>query len=212
MRFGRLYVVEREGNNYPVKFRCKCDCGNEKVVLSQSLINGSTKSCGCYYTETRKTAYRKHGMWKERIYNCWLNMKHRCYYKNSKCYKDYGGRGIEVCDEWKNSFENFRDWALSNGYSDNLTLDRIDVNGNYCPENCRWATRKEQQLNRRTNVLYTLNGVTMTESQWSEKLGGNDTLVCSRLKRGWTIEEALTIPANTRKRISTIRKESTTKL
>lgn len=209
MKFGRLYVIEREGTDYPVKFRCKCDCGNEKIILSASLIGGNTTSCGCFRKEQALKATKKHGMWRSRMYNCWLNMKQRCYYEKSKFYKDYGGRGITVCDEWKNSFEAFYEWSMENGYNDKLTIDRIDVNGNYEPSNCRWATRKEQQLNRRTNVLHTLNGVTMAESQWCEKLGGEETLIISRLKRGWTIEEALTIPASNKKRISTIRKEST---
>lgn len=135
-------------------------------------------------------------------------MKYRCNNNNFKQYKDYGGRGISVCEEWYN-FENFYNWSMENGYKDDLTLDRIDVNGNYEPSNCRWATRYEQQLNRRTNKILTFNGETLTQKEWADKLGFNDTLILNRLNRGWTIEEALKIPANNHKKIETIRKEST---
>ena len=108
---------------------------------------------------------------RRRIYNCWLNNINKCNNPNHSSYKNYGGQGISICEEWKNSFETFRIWALNNGYQDNLTIDRIDVNGDYCPENCRWVDMKIQQNNKRTNKYLTYNGTTLTERQWEEKLG-----------------------------------------
>lgn len=208
-KFGRLVAIKpirNSGKN--VKWFCACDCGNTSSPYAFSLLSGDTKSCGCLGKERRLKAHKKHGMCDSRVYSCWEHMKARCNNKNFKQYKDYGGRGIKVCDEWE-EFEKFYKWAMDNGYDDNLTLDRLDVNGNYCPENCRWVTRKEQQLNRRVNKVFTFNGETLTQKEWSDKLGFCENLIIGRLKRGWTIEEALTIPASNKKRISKIRKEST---
>lgn len=119
-------------------------------------------------------------------------MKSRCTNTTIKAYKDYGGRGIKVCDEWLNSFEAFYDWAMKNGYADHLSIDRIDVNGNYCPENCRWATRKTQQMNKTNNLLIDFNGEKHTLAEWSEITGINRATIKSRLNAGWTIEKALT--------------------
>lgn len=127
---------------------CKCDCGNEKVILSDSLKNGNTKSCGCLKKQNNQT----NGLWNTRIYNIWRNMKGRCYNpKSYKNYKHYGGRGIKVCDEWLNDFKSFYNWSITHGYRDDLTIDRIDVNGNYEPSNCRWITMQEQNRNKRSN-------------------------------------------------------------
>ena len=119
----------------------------------------------------------------------------RCYYPSTNQYKNYGGKGIKVCDEWKHieGFVNFYNWAMNNGYSEELTLDRIDNKKDYCPENCRWSTLKEQANHRTNNVLYTFNGKTQTATQWCEELGISQTTLIDRLKRGWTLEEALTI-------------------
>jgi hypothetical protein len=159
-RFGRLtalYVVP--SNTYRTRWRCLCDCGNTKDVLQQSLLNGHVQSCGCLLSDRNReriTEYNKtlgketHGETKTRLYRIWICMKTRCFYKNNDSYKNYGGRGITVCNDWRNSFETFRLWALSNGYSDKLSLDRINVDKNYCPENCRWVSMSVQEFNKRT--------------------------------------------------------------
>lgn len=126
-----------------------------------------------------------------RLYHSWKHMKQRCYNNNDRDYKDYGARGITVCDEWKNDFMSFYDWAINNGYDDTLTIDRIDVNGNYEPNNCQWATRKQQSRNRRNIKQYTINGETHCLSEWCELLNINFDMVRARLYRGWTIIRAL---------------------
>lgn len=138
---------------------------------------------------------RKHGLNETRIYKTWVRMKVRCYNQNHDRYKNYGGRGITVCDEWKNDFKKFYEWAMKNGYSDDLTIDRIDVNGNYEPSNCRWITNKEQCNNRRNNHFITYNGKTQTVSEWAEEIGLDYNTLLVRINRlHWDIEKALTTP------------------
>lgn len=186
-RFGRLTVETFEycgpgGHSY---WRCKCDCGGEKVVRSSHLKSGNVSSCGC---KTRKT----HGETKSRLYVIWNDMKQRCTNPGAIGFHLYGGRGITVCEEWMNSYEAFRDWALANGYRDDLSIDRKENDGPYCPENCRWATRREQANNTRKTRFLTYNGETHSVSEWARILGIKQSTLSARLNKfNWSVEEAL---------------------
>ena len=196
-RFGYLTVIERAPNKGRfVAWKCNCDCGNETVVTGQDLRTSHTRSCGCLqraiFSDIAKEN-KTHGASNSRIYKSWTKMKIRCYNKNSKSYKDYGGRGITVCKEWM-EFGPFYKWALSHGYADDLTLDRIDVNGNYCPENCRWATQLEQSNNKRNNRFITIDGETHTVSEWSRISNIKKVTIRNRLEKGWTEKDAVFHP------------------
>ena len=134
-----------------------------------------------------------HGKSHSRIYQIWNSMKQRCSNPRAISYKNYGAKGVVVCDEWERNFETFYKWAMSNGYEEHLTIDRINSNGNYCPENCRWATPEEQQHNTSYNRVYSYKGVTRDVTQWAEVMGVSRNMLYKRLNRGWTIEKALTI-------------------
>lgn len=205
-RFGRYTAICRADDyvlpcgRHKTMWTCKCDCGNVKNVLSDSLISGHVVSCGCYLKENTRARMKTHGATLNgkptRLYKVWDGMKARCYNKNKTYYPIYGGRGIKMCDEWHYSFEAFRDWALANGYDDTLTIDRIDVDGDYCPENCRWATIKEQSNNKRDNHYLTYNGETKTLTQWSEITGFSFSMLSTRARK-WkdaTAEEILLTP------------------
>ena len=153
-RFGELIVLDYAGKTKEKKyFLCRCDCGKMTKVALSHLRTGSIKSCGCQIGKVASKRNRTHGQTHTRLYRIWAGMKTRCSNKNIKCFKYYGGRGITVAEEW-NTFEPFRDWSLSHGYNDDLTIDRIDVNGNYSPQNCRWIPFAEQSKNRRNVKMW----------------------------------------------------------
>lgn len=193
-RFGSVVVIKRVENEQgtgtkQAKWLCVCDCGNEFIVSGADIRRGHTKSCGCY----RNTHLVTHGESKTRLYRIWRRIKGTCA---SIAYTYYGARGISVCDEWAHSFEAFRDWALANGYRDDLTIDRIDSNGNYCPENCRWATMQEQANNTRRNIIIEHKGEKHTLAEWSVILCMNYMTLYNRIIRGhWSVEKAFSMPA-----------------
>ena len=191
-KFGKLTVLKRvENDKYQrTKWLCKCDCGNEVIVSANQLKRGKTKSCGCLRIEMQLKSHTKHGLSKSRIFKIYGGMKKRCYCKTCHNYSIYGGRGIVLCEDWQ-LFENFYKWAINNGYNDNLTIDRIDVNGNYEPNNCRWVTQQIQARNTRTNKFLTYNGETHCYAEWEELLGLSKGRVWDRLNRGWSIEKVL---------------------
>lgn len=191
--FGRLVVksmVRATTGRRKIYWECLCSCGNTVFVETGNLISGSTISCGCYKQERlSKVAYR-HGHGRERIYKNFLNMHQRCENPNSLWYKNYGARGIFVCDEWSD-FQTFYEWAQNNGYQRGLTLDRIDVDGPYAPWNCRWATSFQQGNNRRNTIRITYNGITKTISEWANETGIKRSIIYSKYKKGLTPEEIL---------------------
>lgn len=206
-KFNRLTVINREGTHVSGRsklalWRCKCECGKEVVVRGSSLRNGTTKSCGCVQRENASIANTTHGLSRTSIHYIWLGMKRRCNNPKDKNYSYYGGRGISVCKDWDTDFVTFKDWALKNGYREGLTLDRIDVNGNYEPSNCRWATQKEQSNNTRRNKFFKYNGGEYTLSQISDMCGIGYVALYKRLKRGWSIEEAASKPVRVIKKIN----------
>lgn len=197
-KFGRLTAIEKVGDAIKrngVLWRCKCDCGNEKIVPSGYLKSGNTASCGCLFIESR---YRKRDGVKNKIYGeriCGIHeaMIQRCYNKNCAQYDNYGGRGISVCEEWRNNggCRRFYNWSISNGYRNDLSIDRIDVNGNYEPSNCRWATAKEQANNRRNNRFLEYMGEKHTVDEWSKIIGIHRATIYKRLKKNLPINQVL---------------------
>lgn len=195
MRFGSLVVTGPSYVDSKVrKVPCRCDCGADHVVHADHLLDGSTSSCGCEQPIRVGVARTKHGEWTTKLWGHWSAMRRRCNTASTGNFAIYGGRGIKVCDEWKDYLA-FREWALENGYDDSLSLDRVDVNGDYCPENCRWVTAKEQARNRRNTIYVEFHGERVPLSQLSEEYGADPDLVYARVVcRGWDVEKALTLP------------------
>ncbi len=197
-RFGRLVVIERAENGKRGKARwlCQCDCGNTCIVDGNHLRSGKTKSCGCVSREATGKRSVTHGHTRTRLYRIWSGIIDRCENPKTPVYQAYGGRGIRMCAIWRQDFTSFRDWAMSHGYRDDLTIDRIDVDGDYCPENCRWADWVTQQNNRRNNRCITFLGETKDISQWARTYGIEYSTLYQRLLQGWPIERALTEPVH----------------
>lgn len=204
MRFGKLTVLEytnKRNLNRNILWRCLCDCGNEIYVATSCLNSGHTKSCGCEknnFVEMGKIGgkFGKHHLSRTRLYKCYNHMINRCHNSSNIQYKDYGGRGITVCEEWKNDFMSFYNWAMSNGYKDDLTIDRIDVNGNYKPSNCRWVNMQKQNNNRRNNHIIIYNGERKILEEWSRILPINisSAELRYRIMNNWSIEKAFKTP------------------
>lgn len=192
-RFGRWTVIEpAENKNGLTMWLCRCDCGTEKTVRTSHLKSGRSKSCGCHQYDHLRN---KPGNYPEevrikRLYRIWKNILRRCQSNNYPGYKNYGGRGIIVCEDW-NDYVLFARWALDHGYSKDLTIDRIDINGNYTPDNCRWVTMLEQSHNKRNNRLETINGVTKTVAEWSREYDIESNTLLRRLNKGMSITEAI---------------------
>lgn len=190
-KYGRLTCTgkyERRGSY--IYWLCECDCGNKTWVRAQNLASGEVKSCGCAMEHTN----RVHGMSHTRIHNIWSKMIERCYWKDSHAYKDYGGRGITVCEEWRGTegFIRFYEWSMKNGYSEDLTIDRIDNNKGYSPDNCRWTDKLTQANNTRTNVFYEYGGEKHTVAEWARIYNLPQECLRQRLyKLNWPFEKAI---------------------
>lgn len=196
--YGYLTVLRESSKRDSERRRlweCECECGNIVLKSTKSLKDGECKSCGCKTTELRIASGNviKHNMSGTRLYRIWAEMKNRCSDSDTPAYKDYGGRGISVCSEWQ-EFEPFMKWASDSGYSDSLTIDRIDVNGNYCPSNCRWVNRIVQANNKRTSRYVEYRNEKHTISEWSKLMGINKATIRCRINAGWSVEEALFLP------------------
>lgn len=204
-QFGMLKVVKfshKEKNNqgnYKYYWICECECGNVVTRRSDGLKSKkSVVSCGCYrkkileqHNFKTNNPKKTHGQTKTRLYKIYAKMKERCYDPNYPERHLYGGRGIKICQEWLDSFENFRDWALANGYDDKLSIDRIDPNKDYEPSNCRWADTYQQANNKRNNIQLTYMGETLTLPQWARKLNLPYSTLADRLRKGKSVEEIL---------------------
>lgn len=197
LRFMHLLVLEEAGSdkNGRAMWLCKCDCGKFHKTLGKYLLNGDTTSCGCRRrkilaeTTKRQTTHRMSGT---PIYTKWVSMKDRCMNPLNSAYSSYGGRGIRICDEWINSFENFYEWAISSGYSEGMTIDRINNNGNYEPTNCRWTDLKTQANNTRRNHYLTYKGKTKSLAEWAEIKKINYSTLRARINTyHWSVEKAL---------------------
>ena len=196
-RFERL-VVLKQANDYikpngrhESNWLCQCDCGNIVEVLGYSLKSGHTKSCGCLHEETLKTIAITHGDSYSKLYGVYISIIDRCYNPNNKRFKDYGGRGIIVCDEWKDSYLNFKKWAVFSGYKEGLSIDRKNNDLGYSPSNCRWVTRIVQQNNMRKNHIVEYNGQSKTIAEWSRELNIKYDKLWKSITKGLGIEDIL---------------------
>ena len=203
-RFGRLLVLaeDKRGTNGNIYYKCLCNCGKEKVIDGRSLRLGITKSCGCY---NHDIITKDNPKYKTKLYGVYQSIKSRCNCPGDRAYHNYGGRGIKLSPEWS-PFEKFKAWAEGNGYKEGLWIDRIDNNKDYSPDNCRWATPKEQQNNKRTNLLITIGGVTKTATEWADSSGISSATLYRRVQLGWQGEDILKPVDKTRSHGEAIKK------
>lgn len=180
-KYGRLTAVKEVEKR---KWLFECDCGNQKVISKYDVKRGHTQSCGCLHKENTSKARKVHGDTDSRLYYIWENMKKRCYKTNADRFRNYGARGITVCEEWKDSYLNFYNWAHNNGYAEDLTIERIDINGNYEPNNCTWATREEQAKNRTTNKWVVIDGKEHSPLELEKMYGIPVKTIYARIARG----------------------------
>jgi len=205
-RFGMLTVIKENGrcSSGGVLWKCECDCGETTTARSRNLINGKTKSCGCILKGSyNRTGHgnESHGLSKHKLFKKWSGMKTRCYNKKDKFYNIYGGRGINVCDEWIDNFKSFYDWSMENGYVDGLSIDRIDNNGDYTPSNCRWTTMKTQSRNRRNSLKVLYKGEEKPLMEACVSAGLDYRVVYSRIYiYNWCVDRALSTPLTYSKR------------
>ncbi len=193
MKFGRLTVIEpAKKHGKRTAWKCVCDCGKTVEAITCNLTRGHSLSCGCLKKERLTTHGLRSRTWSHPLYGVWDNMRQRCLNPNATGYHRYGGRGIQVCKEWADSFECFFAWAMKAGYQKGLQIDRADNDGDYCPENCRWVTRSQNQNNRSTNRFIECNGERHTVAEWSRITGISRKALDYRIKAGKTPEEILT--------------------
>lgn len=192
-RFGHLVALRKTDakTKKGVIWECICDCGKTHYVFASKLTSGHTSSCGCYAHIAVGDAHRKHGKRNTRLYNIWIKIKGRCNNPKNEAYENYGGRGIKIFHDWEIDFQSFYDWAIKNGYQDNLSIDRIDNNKGYSPDNCRWATAKIQSRNKRNNRYITAGGETHILEDWAKITGISKKTIHQRLKRGWSEEKSV---------------------
>lgn len=195
-KFNRLTVLEFIKSKPRNKWLCECDCGKKILVPGYKLKTGHTKSCGCFKIEKFRNMTTKHGVSvkSRKIHSAWHDMIARCYNKDLKTYKNYGGRGINVCQEWRDNIEVFHKWCMNNGFRKDLTLDRKDNNGDYSPSNCRWVSQQMQCKNRSTNVFIEHNGRKETLTDTAKRYGLTPQSIRYRLRKGWSMKEALESP------------------
>lgn len=201
-KFGRLTVIKRVGTSKSGKvlWLCECSCEehNRVTTTTSNLVTGTTKSCGCFARESASKvgkANTVYGDTDSRLYRIFRGMKDRCYNPKNKDYVWYGGKGIKICEEWKNNYAVFKNWAINNGYKETLTIERKDFDKDYCPENCEWITIDQQQRNKSSNRLITYNGETMILVEWAEKFNIPYKVLCARINdRGHSFEEAINMP------------------
>lgn len=189
-----LYPSKKRTKHNGLMWVCRCDCGKIRAITSSALLAGHSNSCGCIHKTLAAEINNKYhdNTCKTKLYHIWTGIKDRCYNKNAPRYKNYGGRGIIICNEWKEEFLNFKFWALNNGYKEGLTIERIDVNGNYCPENCKFIPKQQQAFNKQNTIKLTYKGQTKRLKEWADLFNIKYDTLHNRIKNmGLEIDTAL---------------------